>query len=236
MTDRTWTSKLFSLLFSGGLLFALCAACTVEDGERASTGECPAGEVCSDATPDGLTFYGPLPGDDMRESRFLRRLAMGGSSWLGFAGEGALRDAEVDSSAPWFVRVAEDTSEEGIGDVRVRLEALAEGETLIRVVDSNGALHDRITLRVERIARVEATVPYSADERLFAGARDSIVFQLLGENGDRLVDEGMTITSDTEFEPVSWDCVDLEVPDQDEVEFLLEAGHRRWSVRLPVSR
>lgn len=67
-------------------------------------------------------------------------------------------------------------------------------------------------------------------------ARDSIVFQLLGENGDRLVDEGMTITSDTEFEPVSWDCVDLEVPDQDEVEFLLEAGHRRWSVSLPVSR
>ena len=41
------------LLASFSLPLVACYA-----GERAATGECPAGETCSDATPRGLSFVG----------------------------------------------------------------------------------------------------------------------------------------------------------------------------------
>ena len=67
----------------------------------------------------------------------------------------------------------------------------------MRVVDAEtGALYDRVQIRVERIVTVEATVEASSTGRAAAGARESVVFRLLGVGGDGLVDEGTTITSE----------------------------------------
>ena len=48
---RDWVT---AALAAGVVVFAGCDA----PGERASTGECPEGESCSELTPDGLYFRG----------------------------------------------------------------------------------------------------------------------------------------------------------------------------------
>ncbi|HET9988508.1 MAG TPA: hypothetical protein VFQ65_08305, partial [Kofleriaceae bacterium] len=48
-----------SLAFASFLLLPACFG-----GERATTGECPAGETCSDLTPRGLQFNGAAMTDD----------------------------------------------------------------------------------------------------------------------------------------------------------------------------
>src|SRR5688572_11558874 len=57
-------------IFLSTLLAAvpLVAACT--GGERASSGECPAGEICSPETPRGLHFIGNAMSDQLLGSLF----------------------------------------------------------------------------------------------------------------------------------------------------------------------
>jgi len=251
MTYRTRAKKLLSLLLSWGLLAALCLACTVESGDRAASGgACPEDEICSEATPEGLTFYGPQPADDA-SGAFLRAVALGGRATLGFsAGTWSLeddgRDAgrlgayTVESSAPWFLAAGDPADDRpewayDFGEHSVMIEGLAEGESQIRVVEpETGALYDRITIEVARIA--EVTGHTLSGEPLVAGERATVVFYLEGADETRLVDEDMTISADVELTRASWDGVDLTAPDADEVTFTLDAGHRRWGVTLPVTR
>ncbi|HJL20458.1 MAG TPA: hypothetical protein RMH99_32625 [Sandaracinaceae bacterium LLY-WYZ-13_1] len=254
MTDRAFLRRFLRLAGSGALLLALCLACTVSEGERAATGACPEGEVCSDDTPSGLSFYGPLPGDDPAGTGFLRRIAMGGTSSLAFssgsfglseeedpAESGRLGEWAVESTAPWFVEIDGEAEPSPHAtwttDESVQLRGLAEGETTLRVYEpGSGALYDRITLGVERIRRVDGrTLGGARTDELAAGASGSVIFRLFGEEQTRLVDEGLTVESELPFERVSWDCVDLDVPaDAEEVTFIVAAGHRRWEVRVPV--
>jgi len=228
------------LLLAGSLLFAICAACTYSDGERASSGECPEGEVCSDTTPTGLVFYGALPGDDTGSLDFLRNLAIGGTQVLSFdTTDGTqLGAVDIESTAAWFVDVTPVDSPD-VGSGAVTLRGLAEGSSHVRVLaPGTGELYDRVLIRVERIATVDVTITTSPSGALAPGELASAVFRLEANNGDRLVDEGMSITSsDVEIERVSWDCIDFVAPtDGDEVSFVLDAGHRRWEVRVPVAR
>ncbi len=235
MTDRRRFHRSLRLATAGLTLFAICAACTYSEGERAETGACPEGETCSDATPAGLQFYGALPGDDDGGLDWIRAVAMGGTQRLAIvAPEGVALDvADVRSSAPWFLTIAPD-AEPAVGEVGVELSGLAEGDAYVRVLDANGDLHDRVLMRVARVATVDATANGAGDA--IAGARNSVVFRLVSAQGDRLVDEGMTIESDdVDVERISWDCIDFTAPSaQGEVTFRLEAGHRRWAITVPV--
>lgn len=232
--------RLLRLVSAGSLLFAICAACTYSEGERAESGACPEGEVCSDATPAGLVFYGALPGDDAEGLEFLRSVAMGGTQRLsiGTTGETELGAVDIVSSAPWFLTV-DPIDDPEIGDLGVELAGLAEGDAYVRVLArGSDELYDRVLIRVARVASADVTLSSHPEDDLRAGEPASAVFRLYSDQGDRLVDEGMTITSeDVEVQRVSWDCIDFVAPtDRDEVAFVLDAGHRRWQVTVPVQR
>lgn len=235
MTDRRRFHRLLRLASAGLVLFAICAACTYSEGERSSTGACPDGEVCSDATPTGLVFYGPYPGETDGSLDFLRTVAMGGTQRLSIvANDGAdLGDVDVVSSAPWFMTV-ERIDDPEVGDLGVELSGLAEGDAYVRVLaHGTDELYDRVQIRVARVSTVEAS---TFGDDVLAGQPASVVFHLLASDGQRLVDEGMTITSDdVELERGNWDTVDFTAPSEaGEVRFQLEAGHRRWQVSVPV--
>lgn len=234
-TNRLHLRRSLRLAAAGLLLFAICAACTYTEGERSASGTCPEGETCSDAVA-GLTFYGALPGENQGSLDFLRTVAMGGTQRLSIDTVDGTELGAVDvvSSAPWFLTVAT-FDEPPVGDLGVEVSGLAEGDSFVRVLaPGSDELYDRVSIRVARIETVEPTVLAGGDA--LAGQRASVVFQLLSEQGDRLVDEGMTITSpDVEVERISWDCIDFVAPSgAEEVTFQLEAGHRRWAVTVPV--
>ena len=235
MTDPRRFHRFLRLASAGLVLFAICAACTYSEGERAETGACPEGETCSDATPSGLAFYGARPGEDDGAADWIRAVAMGGTQRLSIAAAdgAALGVVDVQSSAPWFLTIAPD-AEPAVGEVGVELSGLAEGDAYVRVLDANGDLYDRVSMRVARVATVDATVNGAGDA--VVGARNSAVFRLVSAQGDRLVDEGMTIESeDVDVERISWDCIDFTAPSEPgEVTFRLAAGHRNWAITVPV--
>ncbi|MBX3273816.1 MAG: hypothetical protein KF729_26365 [Sandaracinaceae bacterium] len=228
----------FRLWTAAAALFAICAACTYSEGERAASGgACPEGEVCSGVTPDGLTFYGPLPGENQGSLDFLRAVAVGGTQVLQIGGpREAVRDASVVSSASWFLTVEGD-AEATLGDRAIALRGVSPGESHVRVLAPGTAeLLDRVLLRVARVASVDANVLDTGGVR--AGMPASVVFRLFDEQGERLVDESMEITSeDVEHARVTWDCIDFDAPERAErVSFTVRAGHRRWTVEIPVVR
>lgn len=244
MTDRLRFRTIARLVLSWGLLAGLCLACTVEEGERASSGECPEGEVCSEDTPTGLSFYGPFPTDG--DTDFLPRLALRGSFNVAYQPtEGTLPEAVAESS-DFFMTVepADPERDEYTlwhDENAVRITAVAEGQAYLRVVDaSTDELFDRVRITVEQIDTV-----YAVDgageriEQLQAGEPASIVVALEGESGLRLVDESMTVEAgdgELVFERGTWDSVSFDVPmDVEEVRFVVDAGHRRWDVILPVA-
>ena len=162
--------RLLRLVSAGSLLFAICAACTYSEGERAESGACPEGEVCSDATPAGLVFYGALPGDDAEGLEFLRSVAMGGTQRLsiGTGGDTELGAVDIVSSAPWFLTV-DPIDDPEIGDLGVELAGLAEGDAYVRVLArGSDELYDRVLIRVARVASADVTLSSHPEDDLRA--------------------------------------------------------------------
>jgi hypothetical protein len=148
------------------------SGCTL--GLRASGG-CPAGEVCSDLTPDGLLFSGELVrgGSDP-----FVPVAARGTRHVAF---GALGAAEL----PDYEVLTADGAIAGVTDAldgRARIEGRAAGRTLLRVVSSeDGGLLDAVPVRVEEIAtcrvhpRLLVLLPRTGDDRrlgVLPGDRD----------------------------------------------------------------
>lgn len=157
------------------LLTSFCvihtAACG-SPGERADHDgdgdNCPAGEVCSDKTPEGLIFYSNLFSG-------VRRMATGGRMelWIQDAYNlDALRFA-YRATTGGLVEVASQD------DNRVSLRAVAEGTDMLRIVDrDDGKLFDRIEISAAPIASVEVT---SKSPRGFFPSRPPALWANAGE-------------------------------------------------------
>ena len=196
--------------------------------------------MCSEDTPTGLSFYGPAPTDG--EPDFLPRLALRGSFNVAYAPtEGSLPEAVAESSDFFMSVEAADPERDAYAlwhdENAVRITAVAEGEAYLRVVDaSTDELFDRVRITVEQVDAVSALD--RAGEPLVelpAGEPATVVFSLEGASGLRLVDESMSIESELAIARRTWDSVRLDVPvDAEEVRFVVDAGHRRWDVVIPV--
>lgn len=231
--------RILRLTTSAGILLALCLACTV-DGERAATGECPEGEVCSETTPSGLSFGGAWL-TDIGTGDVVLPTADGGTQNIVWTGGGSDAEAAVETS--WVAALDPTDDERDIwslwkGPTARRVTGLTAGETFLRVTDpSTGELYDRLSLSVRRVASVEATeLGAEPNAGLTAGTHTTVVIRLVDDADGRLVDEGMTITCEgATLERATWDSVELDVPaDVDALTFTVEAGHRRWATTLAV--
>ncbi len=199
----------FTLFAASTWLLAIGLACTVEDGDRAATGACPAGETCSPIAPSGLRFIGPFLGGTASDR--LGPTATGGTQTITVVGLEAGTPATLETTSYWHLLLS--TLAE---DQTFVVDGVSPGDTPITVRDADGLLLDRVSLRTARIARIDV-VRSGGDENvtvLDRGVRASLVVRLFSEDGERIVDEDLSVevTAGASLVPVSWDCFDLELP------------------------
>ncbi|MCZ7687367.1 MAG: hypothetical protein M5U28_54965 [Sandaracinaceae bacterium] len=162
------------LVVATSFLSIFSLACLAEvDGERAATGECPAGETCSSATPEGLEFVGRALFDE--PTLRLGPVLVGGSFELGLrTQDGAPLPAFAASSSTNGVRVTVGdgvfgpTTEDGepyyLVDSYLVLRATSAGVAQIRVTDpATGELYDRLSIEAVELDSVNVVVAQDPD-------------------------------------------------------------------------
>jgi hypothetical protein len=196
------------MLLIAGLVPAGC----VTEGERASTGECPAGESCSELTPEGLHFEGAAFATFLLDAPGgIKTTAAGGSQTIS-----VLWPPEGDEPREPFTlsfTAAVDAPFE-LGEVApptVELRAAAEGTGRLRILDGSGDLFDRVSISAAPIARADF-VPYdhAGDDAwvVYASDEPRLVARLYGDDDQRLVDEGISLAASAagvEIAPLAWD-------------------------------
>ncbi len=171
------------------------AACNVELGDRAASGQCPAGETCSSATPSGLVFTRTHDAPDMPLSvwgpNIPRPVALGGREQLRFApnGQGALVafDAKVTNAS--FTATAD-----GVDTATVKGAAVGSG--YLRITEAGkDLLLDRVEIAVGRVSRVwigaQEPAPSAPSYAVLAGASAVLVTAPQTADGTWLADDGL---------------------------------------------
>jgi hypothetical protein len=206
---------------AAALLLAACAG----QGERAGGG-CPAGELCSPETPDGLFFLGALLGDQPLGRMDPEAVATGGTQTLRLV-------TGATSSAPPFARDFDAVSSgaalgvDSFAPPDVTVHGLDAGQAYLRIVDPrNGLLFDRLLVEVRDVSRalVRPRTPSIAthdkdfaersdlDWVALAGSTFEVLVKLEGPSRQRLVDETMLLgAGDGVFalERESWDVLEV---------------------------
>lgn len=241
-------------LLSVSVLAALSLACMQEvDGERATTGECPEGEVCSDATPAGITFVGNAFYDESMLQ--LGPVLVNGTFDVGLkSADGqplpdyafSIEDGAV-LAADNGLGVFGPTTDEGeplyVVDDHLTLTGMGSGETYLRITDpATGELFDRILIEayfVEDVRVVNVTEPDR--DHLLAGCEQMVGVRLLANNGSdelRAFDQSVQIRVDdgtVSDEPQFWDCFLYDVPaERTEVTFYVDAVGETYVRTMPV--
>jgi hypothetical protein len=211
-------------IFLSTLLAAvpLVAACT--GGERASSGECPAGEVCSPDTPRGLHFIGNAMADQLLGSLFgPAATAVGGTQEIALEwdrGDGVL----VAFTLPYE---ADDDGALGVSVVStsgsvVTVRGMGSRKNYLRIVEPTfDELYDRYELAGAAIDSIEVigtdleTLPPGNPEIVWATGEQEIAVALRGEvqSGssprlERLVDTSMQLSM-AATERLAWDTLRL---------------------------
>ena len=242
------------LITSFGLLCASLVAClATEKGDRAATGACPAGEVCSEATPMGLLFTGQFFFDDEEAVR-LGPVLVGGEFELGLSVHGSGQfpnyEARVDDEQTFTAEVGTGvfgpTNDAGEPiyniDNHLVLRGVSPGNTRVRIVNPDtGELFDRLTMDVYRLDHIEARNVRRDGEPLLAGCPNMVGFSLIASNDVdeiRAVDNSISATATggtMNDEPRFWDC-QIATPDENATEmmFTVRAGGQSHDLPLPV--
>lgn len=237
---------------------ALSLACLVPvDGDRATTGDCPMGETCSQATPSGLTFVGRALFDQGETPR-LGPIVEGGTLEVGLLGLIPIdrevpiaHEARVDE--PGVLSVVAGTGEFGPLDEEGRslypveshvvVTGLAVGGGHLRMVDpATGELYDRTPVDVVGIDDVTVVSATDLDRsHLYAGCDEMVGVRLLsGQDAIevRAIDDSMTVRVAgvlVEPEPAFWDCVVVTVPETPgDLAFEIHAGGRDFVRTMEV--
>ena len=187
------------LRFASLLASLPLAACT--GGERNQTGECPADEVCSPLTPNGLHFVGqslvgvPLlaqPKVTAVDGTQLIRLYFGGPN--GQATDNPL-DLPFDAMADNGDALAIDST----GATTVGVSGVASGRDLLRITEAGtDLLFDRYELEAAALDTIEL-IPGTFEQRDpahsigFYLGEVTIGFALYSASDVRLVDDSMTL-------------------------------------------
>lgn len=201
------------------LAFVVLIGCT--GGERASTGQCPAGETCSPRTPYGLHFLGSSLVDDVVLAGPVPT-AIGGTQDVGLAydpGTGIMVALDLPFEAVddggGGVTVARQT-----GSV-VTVRGAGSRTNYLRVLDaSDGRLFDRKQLTgaaidtIELVATDGETVPagqplaWATGDQQLGVALYGQVQESSGPTSERLVDTSMQLVLPG-AEHVAWDTLHL---------------------------
>ena len=229
-------SQLTRLGVVGGAALALLAS--TEAGDR-NDGSCPAGETCAPETPNGLLFEGAPLG--VWPALSAHTIAAGGRQ--------SFRLTWPDSTDPFdlpFVAKVSSPQHQvvaaGVDRVSVSASGAATGN--LRILDSSGALYDRLSIDSAAIASIRMAPAYrsaypSLDPprwALFAGGDATVTAVLADGRGTTIVDEDLALRAAAPTVRTSWDSFALTVPPAaGTLELAIDAGDvsdRR--VQVPV--
>lgn len=201
-------NRLSSLSLSLSLVLVPLAACT--GGERSSSGQCPAGEICSPATPMGLHFIGRPVADELFSNSFgPLATAIGGTQEIELEydpGDGR-RIAldlpyEADDDGGLGVTVA------AVNGPVVTVRGVASRTNYLRIVEpGTDELYDRHELAGAAISSMRLVgtelerLPTARPEIVWATGDQEVAVALVGEVQDgnapelqRLVDTSMELS------------------------------------------
>jgi hypothetical protein len=194
------------LAFASLLILPLGPLVGCYGGERYNTGECPAGETCSDLTPTGLEFIGNgLYGELLLSGP--RPTAIGGTQAIALQYERA-DGVDIALDVPF--------SADDDGGLGVKVDAISGSQVVVRgagsrsnylrILDSDGLLMDRKELTgaaVDTIALVPEGLEKVPADKLLAfapGAREfgvaiyGDVQTSTGPRSQRLIDTSMELS------------------------------------------
>jgi hypothetical protein len=169
---------------------------------------CPEGEVCSDATPYGLSFGGPDFGEDIFSDQGPPKVtAVGGTQTIDIYGLGGL---------PYDATGSDHFDVVANADGSVTVTGTAAGSGYLRIVEpGTGLLYDRILLRVDEVATASVidgafffpTTEADEPRVYFAGGVHPLVIALHADDGGRLVDDNLafTLPAGWSTDPGRWD-------------------------------
>lgn len=242
-------AQLGSWIVIAGLLLACMQRV---EGERAQTGECPEGEVCSAATPDGLDFVGHAFWDDSQSLR-LGPVLVGGTFDVGIdaLGKAELPGLAFEAEDPAVFAVAQGEGPFGplldgepiyAVDGHFTLTAKSAGTTMIRVVDpSTGELFDRIAIEAYAVEDISITNMNDPErDYLLEGCEELLALRLLAKSGSRELrafDQSVQLRADglVRAEEDFWDCFAYTAPKgRVEVEVEVVAGGKSFTRALEV--
>ncbi|MBP6628827.1 MAG: hypothetical protein KBG28_15745 [Kofleriaceae bacterium] len=219
----------------------LVPACTA--GERASSGECPADEACSDTTPYGLHFTAtPLVG---YADQAPKPVAIGGTQEIELwrrLGADAIIDEVVALDVP-FAAMSDNGDAVGaaiLGTSSVRITGVADGRDLLRITEAgNDLLLDRYEVSARALAAVRP-LPFGYEQLLdptqiafLAGPTVTFGLGLYSAEGERLADHSLTVAGAAVTTP-SWDTVELAAPPVGPISLNVTAGGAPRAVEVTV--
>ncbi|HTL35589.1 MAG TPA: hypothetical protein VL326_20815 [Kofleriaceae bacterium] len=192
------------LLLASPLISLAGAGCY--GGERYNTGECPAGETCSDLTPKGLQFVGNHLVDDILLSG-PRATAVDGTQVVALQydrGDGIT----VALDLPY---TADDDGGNGVkvsatSGSQVTMLGAGSRTNYLRILDQDGLLMDRKELTGAALTKIELvptdfeSIPNGSDLAFAPGKRElgvalyGDVQHSSGPVSERIVDTGMQLT------------------------------------------
>lgn len=177
-------------------------------GERAATGECPAGEICSPNTPNGLHFVGNTLADELFGGNGPAATAIGGTQEVALEYVRASGD-RVALDMPY---AADDDGGLGVTLVAthgsiVTVKGARSRSNYLRITDpTTGELYDRYTLTGAALTSMRLVgtgfevTPTDRPELVFATGNQEIGVALVGnvqESGgstaERIVDTSMIL-------------------------------------------
>ncbi len=194
------------------LIFVFAPAANCDGGDRnQGDGTCPAGNICSGDTPDGLDFVAPVIGEGFFDDGEVKIIAAGGTETIHLEHtDGGVFElpynAKVTGPAATVASSADGT---------LVLRGAATSSTLaadLRITDpSDGALYDKIGVSVRPVHAAKLALSLSeglADLQdgtpmLFAPGGGGVV-SLLGASDSPLLDDSLQLTG-TGITQSSWD-------------------------------
>jgi hypothetical protein len=189
------------------LLFAFASLPLVAcyGGERRNTGECPAGETCSDTTPTGLEFVGNSLGGEILLSG-PRPTAIGGTQVISlqYQRNGGF---DVPLDLPF---TADDDGGNGVkvdstSGAQVTVRGAGSRSNYLRILDLDGMLMDRKMLTGAALDTIELLptglersaagrpIAFAPGNRRFAVALWGDVQTSSGPQSERLIDTSMAV-------------------------------------------
>ena len=241
---------MWSVFFAASALTLIACMARV-NGERAETGECPAGEVCSQATAQGLHFVGNAFFDD--SSLMLGPVMVGGTFELGIrtADGTRLPDFAIETEDGQVFQVQQGSGVFGPTydgqplyrvDGHIEITGMGAGRTTIRIVDEDtGELFDRIALDAYEISDIALSNMNDPDrEFLIEGCDELLAVRLIAESGSREIrgfDQSIQMRAEGQVSAESqfWDCFRYSVPEgKGQVEVEGEAAGKLFAKMFEV--